>query len=136
MRYAALNTIRVLLCYAVMLTFAEWYYGNLFSYERAKFASTCYVFAFAPLPNVRLSLRLVYITLSIFPIIALHFVYIFFVNPANYTVAMESIHFFVLVSFAVTWITWHYPLFLLIYTLLEYFFVKKLAVRTATHSRP
>lgn len=78
----------------------------------------------------------IYNFVDILPIIALHFVYIFFVNPANYTVDMESIHFFVLVSFAVTWINWHYPLFLLIYTLLEYFFVKKLAVRTATHSRP
>ncbi len=136
MRYAALNTIRVLLCYGVMLTFAEWHYGNLFSYERAKFASTCYVFAFVPLPRVRLSSRMFYITLSIFPIIALHFGYIFFIYPANYKIDMEMIQFFVLVSSAITWFNFHYPLFLLSYAILEYLFLKRLAVRTATPSRP
>ncbi|OCP23176.1 hypothetical protein BC361_23460 [Ensifer sp. LC54] len=63
MRYMVLNTIRVLLSYSAMLTTVAWFFGRL-DLTMALLFSSLYLFAFVPLPAVRLWKRLLYITLA------------------------------------------------------------------------
>lgn len=58
MLYAALNTIRVLFCYAVMFAFMDLAYGKFFHWYMAPSLASVCVFSFVPLPRVRLRHRL------------------------------------------------------------------------------
>lgn len=68
MHYTFLNAVRVVLSYILMLVFAAWAYQRFFTFSAAASVSLLYIFAFIPLPAVRLWKRLVYITLAALPL--------------------------------------------------------------------
>lgn len=129
MYYVLLNTTRVLICYAVMILFSAWHYEGLFTYERVKSASIFYLFAFCPFQNCRLLSRVAIITLSVFLVM---FTFIVNYYVSNSQVEFQDVMDFALLLSVLSWLNLHYAVFVLVYVLLEHFFMKRFAAAPAT----
>ena len=92
MHYTFLNTVRVVLSYIVMLAFVAWAYQRFFTFSAAASVSLLYIFAFIPLPAVRLWKRLVYITLAALPLMIIPIGYsVLFLRSDNLNAFWETV---------------------------------------------
>jgi hypothetical protein len=62
MQYVLWNTVRVLVCYAVMLIVAKLVYQHHFQWYMAPYHTIYFIVAFVPLPTVSLRRRILLIT--------------------------------------------------------------------------
>ena len=124
MPYAVLNMVRVFLSYAVMLVFAGWAYQRHFTVGAAALFSLLYVFAFVPLPKVRLWKRLLYITLAVVLLMIVPLVHsAVFYRVGSFNVFWEGVE----IMFLAGLLGPQYMVFLLTYVVLEFLIVKKFA---------
>ncbi|WP_429807246.1 hypothetical protein [Ensifer sp. B1-9] len=116
MHYTFLNAVRVVLSYIVMLAFAAWAYQRFFTFSAATSVSLLYIFAFVPLPAVRLWKRLVYITLAALPSMIIPIGYsVVFLRADNLNAFWEAVQ----ITFLVGLLGPQYIMFLIAYSLLE-----------------
>ena len=116
MHYTFLNAVRVVLSYILMLAFAAWAYQRFFTFSAATSVSLLYIFAFIPLPAVRLWKRLASITLAVLPLMIIPVGYsVLFLRADSLNAFWETVQ----VTFLVGLLGPQYIVFLVAYSLLE-----------------
>ncbi|CAN7402674.1 MULTISPECIES: hypothetical protein [Ensifer] len=117
MQYTLWNTVRVLVCYAVMLLVAKLLYGRFFQWYMAPYATTYFLVAFVPLHTVSLRNRVLLITVFMLLTIAARAFHWAFV--ADGTFDSESFVRGLFLYSLHSWIGPDYLVFVLTYVFLE-----------------
>lgn len=123
MQYTLWNTVRVLVCYAVMLLLAKLLLGRFFQWYMAPNATIYFLVAFVPLPTVSLRNRVFLITaFMLFMVVARSFDWALVDGAFDSKGFVRALFRFSLHS----WISPNYLVFVLTYVFLENRLVRRL----------